>query len=92
MDERDITNNEENDESCYIVETKTEVIEIDETCDDLEVTENEIKDTSNDKLNIQNESMGDYQVIDETGCTSNPENIVTENDYTNSNSEDPVSH
>lgn len=92
MDEKDITNNEEIDDSCYIVETQAEVIEINETCNDLEEAENEVKDASNNELNIQNESTVDYQVIDETGCTSNPENTVTENDNTNANSEDPVSH
>lgn len=92
MDEKDITSNEEVDESCFIVETQAEVIEINESQDDLEVEQFGNNDESaNEELEIENETMGEYQVIDETGCTSNPEDTVTENGHRNSTSEDPVS-
>lgn len=90
MEENNITKTEDMDESCYIVEPNVELIEINETCD-LEIhsksQEVDAKDGSDN--DPESETMGDYQVIDETGFTSNPDENVTENGL--SFSEDPVS-
>lgn len=88
MDENDITSNEEIDASCFIVENQAEIIEIDESADDLEVPSEVNNESANDGLEMENETIGEYQVIDETGCTSNGE----ENGHRNSTSEDPVSY
>lgn len=90
MEESNITNTADMDSSCYIVETQSEVIEINETCDDLEVSGT--KDLSIDiqSPDAENDTMGDFQVIDETGFASNMDDTATENGQI-STSEDPVS-
>lgn len=90
----DITNSKDDtDTSCIIVEEQAEVIEINDTFDDLELTINGGNGEDPDSQpELENETLGDYEVIDETGCTINLDDSTAENGLSNPTSKDPVSH
>lgn len=80
MDATNTANSEDINSSCYIVDVQSEIIEINESCEDGQIID--IKD---------NETMEEYQVIDETGFNSSLEGSVIENAPENSIPKDPVS-